>query len=409
MKVQGSSPETTLAIAHVQKVWQETARPRLEAIDLLRGLVMVVMALDHTRDFFSNAQFSPTDLNRTNAVFFFTRWGTHFCAPVFVMLAGTAAFLYGRRATKRQLAWFLLSRGLWLVFLEYTVIHVGWAFRFDFHHFMGQVIWAIGASMVVLSGLIFLPPWLVGLLGVVLIAGHQALTGFAGEHLPELSQLWALLLRGGRVEPWPGFLMFIMYPLLPWLGVMAVGYGTGGVWLLERVQRRRRLVSMGSAMILMFVALRAVNRYGDPQPWSDQPTSLMTVLSFLNCSKYPPSLLFVLMTLGPAMLALACFDRSPGPLGRRLIVFGRVPLFYYVLHLFLIHGTAVAFACIQNADWSYLLAHPFEQPGPAPEARGYGLPVVYLVWLGIVLALYPPCRWFADVKRRRSDAWLSYL
>jgi uncharacterized membrane protein len=386
-------------------------QPRVEAIDLLRGLVMVLMALDHVRDFFSEARFNPTDLARTTPALFLTRWVTHFCAPVFVFLAGTGAFLHGSRGrTKPQLAWFLLSRGLWLVGLEFTLVHLGWFFNFNYHILIAQVIWAIGWSMVALAGLIFLPTWAVTTLGIAVVAGHNALDCVDPEALGSFRWLWVALCSGGIIPLAPEVVLYVAYPVLPWLGVMAAGYGFGALWLLDRDRRRRWLLGLGGALTLGFVVLRAANVYGDPNPWLLQSDAVFTFLAFLDCTKYPPSLLYVLMTLGPAVLALAWFDSSANRLGRPLVVFGRVPLFFYLLHVPLIHLAALAFARTQYGDVSFLLPHPLLiGPQGVPEGYGYGLPTVYFVTLGVVLTLYPLCRWFAEVKRRRREAWLSYF
>jgi uncharacterized membrane protein len=384
-------------------------RPRLDAIDLLRGVVMVLMALDHTRDYFSHTPFDPTDLSQTNTALFLTRWMTHFCAPVFVFLAGTGAFLYGVRGkTRPQLAWFLFSRGLWLVVLEFTLVQLGWSFQLFPGRYLAQVIAAIGGSMIVLAALVFLPTWAVALTGVLLIAGHNALDGLPPDIVARFPWLVGLLFLGPVPPPPSPTLVFIAYPLLPWLGVMAVGYGCGPLWLLDPGRRRRRLAGLGGALLLLFVLLRATNLYGDPRPWTLQQTNWFTLLSFVNCTKYPPSLLFVLMTLGPALLALAWFDRPAGPLGRWFVVFGRVPLFYYLLHVPVIHALALVVAWAQYGEVGFLLHHP---AGSAPDHAppGYGLPGVYVAWLVVVGLLYPVCWWFANVKRRRRDGWLSYL
>jgi uncharacterized membrane protein len=373
------------------------------------------MALDHVRDFLSNARFNPLDLSRASAALFLTRWVTHFCAPVFVFLAGTGAFLHATRGkTRRQLAWFLLSRGLWLVALEFTLIHLGWFFNFEYRLLLGQVIWAIGCAMVALAGLVFLPAWAVTALGVALIAGHNLFDGVRADSLGSARWLWVVLCSGsffgGPLQPWPGVYFFVAYPLLPWLGVLAAGYGFGRLWLLDRGPRRRRLLGLGAGLTLLFLALRAVNRYGDPFPWSSQPGGLLTLLSFLNCWKYPPSLSFVLMTLGPAILLLGLCDRPLGRVGGVLVTFGRVPLFYYLLHLPLIHLVALGLACLRYEDVSFMFHNvAFAGPAQLPAGYGYGLPVVYGAWLGVVLGLYPVCRWFAEVKRRRGAGWLSYL
>jgi len=310
----------------LESVNDTVGRSRLDAIDLLRGAVMALMALDHTRDFFTDARFDPLDLSRTTPALFLTRWVTHFCAPIFVFLAGTGAFLSVRRGrTRPQRAWFLLIRGLWLVVLEFTLVHLGWFFNFEYRWLIGQVIWAIGLSMVALAGLSFLPTWTIALLGISVVVGHNALDGLSAEQFGLPLWLWVALVRPDPLEPWPGTRFFVAYPVLPWLGVMAVGYGFGAIWLLDRPQRRRWLLSLGVVLATAFVALRFANGYGDPNPWREWAAGWQTVLSFLDCTKYPPSLLFVLMTLGPALLLLAWFDRPVGVLGRPLVVFGRVP------------------------------------------------------------------------------------
>jgi len=384
------------------------APARLDSVDLLRGLVMIIMALDHVRVFLHHATplFDPTDLARTNAPLFLTRWVTHFCAPVFVFLAGTGAFLSGARGkTRGELSRFLLTRGLWLVFLELTVIRLAWTFDPTYSVTPLQVIWAIGWSMVVLSALIYLPTWAVTTFGVAVIALHNLLDPLTSASFGPLGWLWSILHTGEPLEPFAGRQFIPVYPLIPWVGVMAAGYGLGPVLLLERERRRRLLLRLGVGLTLAFVVLRALNFYGDPRPWSLQESGLFTLFSFFNTHKYPPSLLFLLMTLGPALVALRLFDRGTGRLARPLVTFGRVPLFYYVLHLYLIQMLAVVFAI---ARYGPRVGEAFAG-GRLPPDYGYGLSVIYAVWLGVVAALYLPCRWFAGLKRRRREAWLSYL
>jgi uncharacterized membrane protein len=388
---------------------------RLDVIDLVRGLVMVIMALDHVRDFFAPAGFDPTDLSRTTAAWFFTRWISHYCAPVFVFLAGTGAFLYGCRGrTKSEVAAFLFTRGLWLVFLELTLVNLGWSFNFQYQFVLLQVIWVIGWSMVTLSALIFLPTWLVAALGLLLIGGHNYFAGARGEELIPIRWLRAFLLSGDQfqieVPGWHVVRVVLAYPLLPWLGVMCAGYGFGALWLLPPKRRRPLIAGLGVAATLLFLVLRYLNGYGDLFRWSEQSSNLFTFLSFINCWKYPPSLLFVLMTLGPAMIVLALFDRPTGPVSGWFVLFGRVPLFYYLLHVPLIHIVAIICANDRYGETAFLLKNPlFFDRQAMPSGYGYGLPIIYMVWIGIVLALHPACEWFAYVKRRWPTWWLSYL
>jgi uncharacterized membrane protein len=383
----------------------------LPAIDLLRGLVMVLMTLDHTRDFFSNAlAINPTDPEKTNGPVFLTRWVTHFCAPVFVLLAGVGAALAEQRGlTKSQLARFLVTRGFWLIFLEFTLVRLGFFFTLDFHELQALVIWVLGVSMVLLAGLQYLPRPLLLLLAIVMIFGHNALDGIRPDEFGSFNWLWIVLHSGTEsgIALGDGYVLKPAYKLIPWVGVMALGYCLGPIFRLEQPHRRSFLALIGSAVTVAFFVIRAVNHYGDPQPWKPQIDSVRTAMSFLNCEKYPPSLCYLLMTLGPAFIALAAFDRPPGWLARRVIVIGRVPLFFYLLHLPLIHGLAVLASCIRNNGSidSWLLS----PPQGAPAGYGYSLPWVYAAWLLVILILYPLCAWFAALKRKYPGGILSYL
>jgi uncharacterized membrane protein len=387
------------------------ARPRLDSVDLLRGIVMVIMALDHVRDFFHHDAllFDPTDLTKTNTALFLTRWVTHFCAPVFVFLAGTGAFLSTRRGkTKGELSRFLLTRGLWLVLLELTIMKLGWTLSLDFTFNVGQVIWAIGWSMVALGLLVYLPLWAITAFGITMIAMHNAFDPIRAHSLGTLSGVWATLHTGELTETYGGIRFLPMYPLIPWIGVMATGYGFGQIFTLEREKRKKILLGLGLGLTLLFIILRATNLYGDPRPWSVQGSALWTFFSFINCQKYPPSLLYLLMTLGPAIASLAFFERvnvKQSRLAHPFVIFGRVPLFYYVIHIPFIQLLAIIFALI---TYGSAISEAFKTGRP-PEDYGYNLWVVYLVWVGVVLTLYPVCRWLAGVKRRRRDAWLSYI
>jgi uncharacterized membrane protein len=387
-------------------------RSRIESIDLLRGIVMVLMALDHVRDFFTNATFDPLDLSRTNAALFFTRWITHFCAPSFIFLAGTGAYFsrIGGK-TKPELARFLFTRGLWLALLEVTYVRsLGWEFNFDFHNVSAAVLWAIGWSMVVLAGLVLLPTRAVMVFGLAMIVLHNAFDAVQSEWFGPMGWLWTILHGGPPLHPLPGYTFVAAYPLVPWIGVLAAGYAFGAIFQRPPEIRRTLMFRAGLILILVFVVLRFSNLYGNPRPWSAQKDVLLTFFSFIDCHKYPPSLLYLLMTLGPAMVVLSFLDRGTPRLLKPLLVFGRVPLFYYLLHLPLIHGLAVVIAYLRYGRAEWLFGSPF-RPGavPPPADNGFGLPVVYLIWVVVVLMLYPLCNWFANVKRRRRDGWLSYL
>jgi uncharacterized membrane protein len=380
---------------------------RLWSIDVLRGLVMVVMVLDHTREFFMDPGLNPTDPERAGVPLFLTRWVTHFCAPVFVFLAGTGAYLHGLRTTRAQLAGFLATRGLWLIILELTVVKFGLLFRLAPEIWLGVVLWAIGWSMIALAGLVFLPTRVVGAFGVAMIALHNLLDGVDPAALGRFAPLWNVLHRPGFVVLWDGVRLFVLYPLVPWVGVMAAGYAFGSFFRLKPGRRRLLFATLGLALTAAFLVLRGINIYGDPGPWVVGSHRTATVLSFLNCNKYPPSLLFLLMTLGPAILALALCDREPGPVGRRVATLGRVPLFFFVLQWYVLHGLALAIAAVRGQPIAWL----FSTSGPPQPPSGcqYSLPVVYLFWAVVVLLLYLPCSRFADLKRRRRDVWLSFL
>jgi uncharacterized membrane protein len=400
-----------------------TRRPRVDAVDLLRGLVMVIMLLDHTRDFvhWGAFVFDPTDLSRTSPALFMTRWVTHFCAPVFVFLAGTGAYLQlARGKTKTQLSRFLWTRGLWLIVLEFTVVRVLVFFDVDYRFLgMAQVIWAIGVSMIVLAALVRLPLRAVAAIGVSMIALHNLFDGIRvvpwqgpGSAVPSATaKLWMVLHQPGAfpVLGWPSPVVFALYPLIPWIGVMAAGYAFGAIYDWGPERRQRFLLRLGVVLTAAFVIIRATNLYGDPAEWTVQRSALFTVLSFVNTTKYPPSLLFLLMTLGPSLLALAWFERSGRNFaGQACVTFGRVPLFFYVMQWFTAHSLGVIAHALADKPWQRLIGVPFNAP-PATSADGFGLTATYLLWLLGLVLLYPLCKWFAGVKARRRDWWLSYL
>jgi uncharacterized membrane protein len=383
-------------------------RPRLYAVDLVRGLVLVLMALEHVRVWFSGIGLQPADLSLVSTGQLLTRWVTAGCAPVFGLLAGAGASLAlaQGRSVKEQ-ARFLAVRGTLLVLLELTLVRLLWTFHpgYGGEPPVLQAIWALGVSMIALAGLIALPRAVVAALGVAVVAGHDLLDGVAPAALGGWSWLFRLLHVQGPVALPGGIQVVVLYPVLPWIGVLALGYALGPVLTMPEEARRRTLVRLGGAATAAFLLLRAWNAYGDPTRWSIHPDTGRTVLSFLDPTMNPPSLLFLLMTLGPALIVLGLAERWRGVAGDVLVVLGRVPLFYYVLHLGLIHALALAIGTLAGFEpGAFLTAWPFLPPG-----WGYGLPVVYALWVAVVLALYPACRWFAAVKASRSERWWRYL
>lgn len=387
---------------------------RLESIDLMRGLVMVLMALDHTRDFFSDAVYSPTDLDKTSAGLFLTRWVTHLCAPTFVFLTGTSAFLstMRRNLSSRQLAVNLLTRGLWLVILELTLVRFGWLFNWDYHVLFGQVIWALGWSMVGLSGLVFLPRWFIAGFALIMIAGHNLLDSLRPDDFGDVAWLWTVLHVPGRIELIPGYSFYVDYPLIPWLGVMAAGYSFGPVFLRSARSRRVLLVRFGIGFAILFLLLRLINLYGDPELWQAQRNPLFTVFAILNCEKYPPSLSYLLMTSSVLMILLTLFEWFNLILAREpLLIFGRVPLFFYLIHLPLIHGTALAVTYFRELPVDWLLGRGLHAFPTIPAAEyGFNLPTVYGIWMVMLLLLYPLCAMFAKYKLHHPEMrWLGYI
>lgn len=376
---------------------------------------MIIMAIDHVRDYFHRDAFlyDPADLGHTSPALFFTRWITHFCAPIFIFLAGTSAHLYGIRKGRKALSFFLLTRGVWLILAELFLVSLGWSFNPTYPYFNLQVIWAIGLSMIVLSAMIHLPLRLILLIGLILIAGHNALDNIHVPGTGATAFLWSVLHDPGifHLGPKP---VFVRYPVMPWLGVLAIGYCVGRLYhpKMNVGDRKSLLLCLGAGAITLFIVLRTLNIYGDPAPWSIQKNTIFNIMSFLNVTKYPPSLLYVLMTLGPAMLFLALTEKAKGRLTERTLVFGRVPMFYYLAHIYLIHLLAVIGAGISLHNWTILF---FIQTRPAlmPELKGYGfdLLTVYAVWLTVILLLYPLCKRFNKYKRAHQYTkwWLSYL
>ncbi|MBZ5667138.1 MAG: heparan-alpha-glucosaminide N-acetyltransferase domain-containing protein [Acidobacteriia bacterium] len=411
-----SSP--SIATVRTKLTFSPAKAPRLVSVDVLRGLVMVIMALDHTRDFMTYQRFAPEDMAHTNGALFFTRFITHFCAPVFAFLAGTGSFLATSRGKSLQaVSRFFLTRGLWLVLLEFTVIDFAWGFVPWAH---GGVIWGLGWSMVAMALIVRFPVRWIGALGLAVIATHNLLDRINPASFGKLSWLWKLLHSPGRIPVTTHFQFSARYVLIPWVGVMAAGFAFGS--LLLRPDRRKWIVTLGVCATILFFVLRGFNLYGNgiaglpfgyPRsagPWTVEPTLSLTVISFFNTLKYPPSLDYLLMTLGPSLILLGLLDKAEAERGlsRILLVFGRVPLFYYVLHLYLIHILAI------------LVALAFHQPilhgsviadfVTKPPGYGHGLPFIYAMWILAVAILYLPCVWFMEFRSRHRDwTWLSYL
>ncbi len=378
---------------------------------------MVLMALDHVRDFIHRGAMSasPTDLATTTPELFLTRWVTHLCAPTFMFTAGLGAYLWWQRGrTRGELSTFLLTRGLWLIVLEVTVMRLAYNFTVSPEYpVLLVVLWALGACMVGLAALVWLPHRVLLAISLGAIALHNSLDGVSPAQLGSWAPAWNLLHQPGAF-PVGSTVLIVAYPLIPWIAVMALGFCSGRLFLMDRAARQRYMTVIGAAAILGFVVLRAFDGYGDPVPWSAQASPLYAVLSFFNTTKYPPSLAFLLMTLGPALLLLAWLDRRSLAPSHPLVVLGRVPLFYFVLHFYAAHAVAVLLAIFRyGTDALGFALHPVPSMGGPeslfPPRFGYGLGVVYLVWILIVAALYPACRWFADLKARRRDWWLGYL
>jgi uncharacterized membrane protein len=388
---------------------------RIESIDLLRGIVMIIMALDHTRDYFNRSAylFDPTDLQHTTAALFLTRWITHFCAPIFMLLSGISAWLYGRKNGRTAAAFFLLTRGLWLIVAELFIVTLGWTFNLHYGIFILQVIWAFGISMIVLSGLVYARRGMLLAIALLLIGGHDLLDGIhvSGSGFPAI--LWSFLhTQAGFTEGPIHF--FVGYPILPWIGLIALGYWFGELYDLNRdpAQRRRLLRRLGLGAIGLFILIRAFDGYGDPSHWSVQRNPVFTILSFINVSKYPPSLLYILMTIGPALLFLSAAEKPLTALTRPLAVIGRVPMFYYLVHIYFLHALAIVAAAVSGFPPSTMVnLTNWVTSNPQLKGYGFGLGVVYAVWIGTVIILYPLCRWFDRYKRSHlaEQKWLSYL
>jgi uncharacterized membrane protein len=385
---------------------------RIESIDLLRGVVMIIMALDHCRDmihFGALNNFDPLDLKSNTPWIFITRWITHFCAPIFVFLSGTSIFLYGSKGrTKKQVGFFLLTRGIFLIFLEILVIQPLWEFGFNLIFL--QVIWAIGISMVCLSALQFLPYRILLVLGILIILGHNLLDNIVIQKPLGASIAWSMLHQTGAYPINDNITLAIPYPFLSWLGLIIIGYCFGKLFLpvVDPGYRKKILLIAGSGFIILFILLRWSNLYGDPRPWTVQNGLLYTLFDFVKVLKYPPSLLYILMTVGPGLIFLSVAERPMNGLARIILIYGKVPLFYYILHVLLIHILSWAVYFLSGHHWNQLdFGH--SRDANMPQGAGSPLWIVYLIWIIAIIMLYFPCRWYGKYKSSHQNWWLSYL
>lgn len=387
---------------------------RIESIDILRGVVMVIMALDHVRDFFHYGSFvsNPTNLDTTTPILFFTRFITHYCAPVFIFLAGTSAYLYGTRKTKKELFKFLMTRGLWLIFLEIVVNNLLWRFDFTYSRLVLQVIWAIGLSMVFLSLFIFLSRRAILVIGFVIVSGHNLLDSIVMQGSDFKSIIWYILHQTNIISLTNHISIGIFYPVLPWIGVMLLGYSLGTLYTkdFDPKTRKKWLLRFGLGATILFFMLRGINIYGDLVPWSYQNTTTKTILSFFKLTKYPPSLAYTLITIGPALLFLYGTENVKNKITDFFLVFGRVPLFYYFLHIFVIHILAILGIIIFGGDWTIMILTSEVFSSGILTTYGYSLLTVYFVWIGVIALLYFPSKKYMIYKANNKDKWwLSYL
>jgi uncharacterized membrane protein len=411
---------STAATVSVSSPQVLTGKARIWSIDILRGIVMVIMALDHARDFFHKGGLfnDPANLANTTPVLFFTRWITHFCAPAFVFLAGTSIYIASKRKSKNELSMFLLTRGFWLIVLEFVVVRFSFFFNFYYDILIMQVIFAIGASMVLMAGLIRLPYSVILSLGALITvsrnifdSGPGATPSDAAAATAPVTPLGAILFQGGFFNLTPTNSVFVIYPLIPWLGILMLGYALGKLYTdYDPATRQKLLMRIGLSAVALFIVLRLINVYGDPSPWAVQKNGMFTFMSFLNTTKYPISLLFALMTLGPALIILSLLEKVNSSILKPFHVIGQVPLFYYVLHFFILHAAALfLFMNKTGKSFSEIDLHINAGFGGLTGESGYSLGWVYVAWLSVVLFLFPFCYWYAKYKSSHKSWWLSYL
>jgi uncharacterized membrane protein len=392
-----------------------TSQNRIESIDLVRGIIIIIMALDHVRDYFHQYSYlhDPTEFEYTSAPIFFTRWITHFCAPSFMLLSGISAYLYQVKKGKQALSIFLFTRGLWLIFVELFYVSLMWTFNPSYPAFILQAIWGFGASMITLAVLIHLPKRMLAPLGLLLIFGHNLLDMMDVRGGESPSFAWSLLHQPNFAGYHAGPFRFVIgYPALPYIGIITLGYSLGTLYTTDTATRKTWLRNLGLGAIALFIVLRFINIYGDPAPWGTQKSALFTVLSFLNTTKYPPSLLYILMTLGPVLLLLAYLERPLNAITSRILVFGRVPMFFYLVHIPFIHGLGILGAMFTGFPPTVMVnLTTWVTANPQLKGYGFSLPVVYLIWIIVLLLLFPICKWYGNYKQahQRDQKWLSYI
>ena len=390
-------------------------KQRIPSIDLLRGLVILLMALDHVRMYFGEGTWysDPTQLATTTPLLFFTRWITHFCAPVFIFLAGTSAYLSGiKKSSTKQIALSLFTRGLWLVFVELVIVNFAWTFDTTYSFRLLQVIWAIGISMIALSALVFLPKQLILGIGLILVFCHNLLDGItvSGDTFNDL--LWYTLHQPNFLILDSGNVINFVYPVLPWVGLMALGYVFGTFYNpdFDPIKRRQAIIRLGLIATGLFLMLRGFHWYGEPNEWAKQSPSIFSLISFLNTTKYPPSLHFLLMTMGPAIMFLSLSENAQSKIGKPIIVFGKVPFFFYIVHLYFIHALASLFLVYQGQAWNAYVLSAREIMSGRLGSFGVRLEAVYVIWILVLVMLYPLCRWYQAYKEQHLEKrWLCYL
>lgn len=389
------------------------ASNRIQSIDLLRGLVILLMALDHVRDFFhyDSFMFDPSDLTQTTVPIFFTRFITHICAPVFCFLAGTSAFLIGQKKDINSLSVWLLKRGLWLIIAEFTIVNVGWYFKFNTTFIDLAVIWCLGASMIFLAGLIRLPKSVAIFAALFFVFGHNLFDSFIPAPNDTLSKLWYIFHIEGEFKI-GSLTVYNVYPLMPWIGLMTLGYFLGQLYLptFDSKKRIKTLYGAGISLIILFFVFRISNLYGDLHPWTKQHSLTYTILSILKVTKYPPSFAYISITIGPALILLAAFENFKNALSKICITIGQVPMFFFIVHIYFIHVVAILVALATGYKFSDMIFDTWIPFNTHLKGYGFSLPIVYLIWIGIIVALYPVTKRYNRYKKENKDKWwLSYL